>query len=268
LAKDRNKPRDYPSNKPKKRGKPRNSRGGPSENEGWIYGIHAVEAALANKRRKIHRLLATKNAAQNLKIAPEIEIEISDPSQIDSLLPSGAVHQGLALKADPLEPVQLEAVLSTTNTDVAPLLVLDQVSDPHNVGAILRSAAAFGAAAVIVQDRHAPHITGILTKTASGAVEQTPIVRVTNLSRALEQIAEAGYFRVGLAGEAEETLGKYDLPNKIALVLGAEGPGLRRLTREKCDVLLRLPTQGPVSSLNVSNAAAVALYAVSTASSS
>jgi 23S rRNA (guanosine2251-2'-O)-methyltransferase len=205
----------------------------------------------------------TANLAKSLPSDPAVKPEIMSPQELDSLLPEGSVHQGLAVQAEPLSPPALDQVLTDeTNRTAPPLIFLDQVSDPHNVGAILRSAAAFGAAALIVQDRHAPPITGTLAKTASGAVEHVPIIRVTNLSRALEVAERSGYFRIGLAGEAIETLSSYSIPNKVALVLGAEGPGLRRLTREKCDVLLRLPTQEPISSLNVSNAAAVALFAL------
>ena len=192
--------------------------------------------------------------------AHEVQVELKTADEITDALPDGAVHQGLAMHAAPLPELDLADILESNSK--APLLFLDQVSDPHNVGAILRSAAAFGAAAVIVQDRHAPQVTGVLAKSASGALEVTPIIRVTNLSRALEETADAGYFRIGLAGEAELNLGQHTPSDKIVLVLGAEGPGMRRLTREKCDQLVKLPTREPISSLNVSNAAAVALYAL------
>lgn len=235
-------------------------------NTEWLYGTHPVHEALKNPRRTLHRLIATSKAANALPpgATDRIRPELATADEIAELLPEGAVHQGLTLHAAPLPDLALEDVMAPFDkTGASPLLFLDQVSDPHNVGAILRSAAAFGAAAVIVQDRHAPQVTGTLAKSASGAVEHIPLIRVTNLSRALEAAADAGYFRLGLAGEADEVLGTQNLSDKIAIVLGAEGPGLRRLTREKCDLLVKLPTHEPISSLNVSNAAAVALFAVS-----
>lgn len=245
-------------------GTPTGKRRSSNKNADWLYGVHPVHAALKNSRRTIHRLLATKKAAGDLPGASrELDIELKTGEEISEMLPEGAVHQGLALHVAPLPERDLADILEEAGAN-APLLILDQVSDPHNVGAILRSASAFGAAALVVQDRHAPQVTGVLAKSASGAVEVTPIIRVTNLSRALEEIADAGYFRVGLAGEAEAVLGQTPLSDKIAIVLGAEGPGMRRLTREKCDVLVKLPTKEPISSLNVSNAAAVALFAVQT----
>lgn len=231
----------------------------------WLYGFHAVEAALKNPRRTFHKLVGTDKALKSLgvRMPADLKVERATAEEIASHLPEGAVHQGLALHVAPLPSVELEDVLAPVGEEVArPLVVLDQVSDPHNVGAILRSAAAFGAAAVVVQDRHAPQVSGVLAKSASGALEHMPLIRVTNLARALETMGGAGYFRIGLAGEAESALGEIDLPEKLALVLGAEGPGLRRLTREKCDTLIKLPTEEPISSLNVSNAAAVALFAV------
>ncbi|HIJ64183.1 MAG TPA: 23S rRNA (guanosine(2251)-2'-O)-methyltransferase RlmB, partial [Rhodospirillaceae bacterium] len=182
-------------------------------------------------------------------------------ADLDVLLPMGAVHQGLALAADPLPELQIIDLLDAARgRDSAQLVVLDQVTDPHNAGAVLRSAAAFGALAVVVQDRHAPEQTGTLAKAASGALERVPLVRVTNLVRALEELKSGGFWIAGLAGDAEQTLAAAGLNGKIALVLGSEGDGLRRLTREHCDHLVRLPQTDQVESLNVSNAAAVALY--------
>lgn len=177
---------------------------------------------------------------------------------LDGLLP-GAVHQGVALDAAPLPETSLEALLAT-----APklLLLLDQVTDPHNVGAILRSAAAFGADAVLLTDRHAPGQGGVLAKTASGALEHVPLITVVNLARTMATLRDAGFWCIGLAEEGAQDIAAHDLSGKTALVLGAEGEGLRRLTRERCDALARLPTQGAIGSLNVSNAAAVALYEV------
>lgn len=238
-----------------------------SAHSDWLYGAHPVHEALKNPKRTLHRLIATSKAAEALppEVKSRLRPELATSDEVSALLPEGAVHQGLALHAAPLPELDLEDILSAQGgNDAPPLLFLDQVSDPHNVGAIIRSAAAFGAAAVIVQDRHAPQITGTLAKSASGAVEHIPVIRVTNLARALEAVADAGYFRVGLAGEADQSLSKTPFTGKTAIVLGAEGPGLRRLTREKCDLLVKLPTQEPISSLNVSNAAAVALFAVQT----
>ena len=178
---------------------------------------------------------------------------------IDRLLPRDAVHQGLLLDAQPLEDPDLADFLLTA-PDNAKIVMLDQVTDPHNVGAILRSASAFGAIGVIVQKLHAPDITGTLAKTASGAVEHVPVLREVNLSRALEQLKNAGFYCIGLAEEGEETIAELETSGKVCLVMGAEGDGLRRLVAENCDVLAKLPTSGPISSLNVSNAAAVALY--------
>lgn len=228
----------------------------------WIYGVHAVNAALRNPARVVHRLLATAQAAQGLETQP-IHVEVAAKVDIDGVLPRGAVHQGLALEADPLPPVALDEVLDgIAGGDRAVLVVLDQVTDPRNVGAILRSAAAFGAAAVVVQDRHAPPTTGALAKAASGALETVPLVRVVNLARALTDIQKAGLWCVGLDADAETDIGEADLTGRVALVLGAEGAGMRRLTRERCDLAVRLPMTGEVPSLNVSAAAAVALYAV------
>ncbi len=177
------------------------------------------------------------------------------------MLPPGAVHQGAALLSEPLTDVALEDVLDrAAEAEKSVVLVLDQVTDPQNVGAILRSAAAFGADAVLVPDRHAPPETGALVKAASGAVEIVPLVRVINLARALEELKKAGFWIAGLDGQAPQTLAAADMTGKVALVLGAEGEGLRRLTRDHCDILVRLPISERMESLNVSAAAAVALY--------
>jgi len=236
----------------------------------WLFGVHPVEAALRNPRRRPHRLLHTAEAATHhgdlLQLAkarpqgaPRLEpVEREPPAR---LLPPGAVHQGLALLAEPLPTVDVYEVCDgLADAAQAALLVLDQVTDPHNVGAILRSAAAFGARAVICTERHAAAETGVLAKAASGALELVPLVAVTNLARAMETLKEAGVWCVGLAAEAEQTIAAANLTGKTAIVLGAEGSGLRRLTREHCDLLVRLPTAGPIAHLNVSNAAAVALY--------
>jgi 23S rRNA (guanosine2251-2'-O)-methyltransferase len=236
----------------------------------WLFGVHPVEAALRNARRRPHRLLHTAEAAaghgallQLAKARPQgaPRLEPVDREVLARLLPPGAVHQGLALLAEPLPAVDIYEVCDgLAEAAQAALLVLDQVTDPHNVGAILRSAAAFGALAVICTERHAAAETGVLAKAASGALDLVPLVAVTNLARALETLKEAGVWCLGLAAEAEQSLAAADLTGKTAIVLGAEGTGLRRLTRERCDLLVRLPTAGPIAHLNVSNAAAVALY--------
>jgi 23S rRNA (guanosine2251-2'-O)-methyltransferase len=226
----------------------------------WLWGRHAVLAALANPERKLLRLVATAEEAATLTDSP-VPPQIVAREELARLLPAGAVHQGLALLAKTLRPAALEDVIERAEGHTqAAIVVLDQVSDPHNVGAILRSAAAFGALALVVPERNAPEISGTLAKSASGAVEHVPIVRVVNLTRALEQLKKAGFWTVGLDGGAERTLAEHRLDGKVALVLGSEGDGLRRLTREACDLMARLPTAGPIASLNVSNAAAIALY--------
>ena len=244
----------------------RPSYGAPSS--AYLYGIHAVTQALLNPKRIHQRLLCTSKGFESLREAwqdaqsdgialPEvITVEKED---LERLLPRDAVHQDVLLDCQPLEEIFLADIL-TNIPDNAKILVLDQVTDPHNVGAILRSAAAFGALAVVMQKLHAPETTGTLAKSASGAVEHVPLIREVNLSRALEQLKEAGFFCIGLAEEGKQPLAKLNLTGKTALVLGAEGSGLRRLVAENCDELAKLPTQEPIASLNVSNAAAIALY--------
>jgi 23S rRNA (guanosine2251-2'-O)-methyltransferase len=235
----------------------------------WLYGIHAVRAALRNPDRTVRRLLVAgdlrREASQDIppreEGRPLPDAEVMDREAISRILPGGAVHQGLAALVEPLPYRALEDVLAELDpVRPAALLVLDQVSDPQNVGAVLRSAAAFGAAGVLVTERHAAPESGALAKAASGALETVPLLRVANLARALAAIKEAGLWCVGFAADAAESLPKADLPERVALVMGSEGEGLRRLTRDYCDLLLRLPTQGPIDQLNVSNAAAVALY--------
>jgi 23S rRNA (guanosine2251-2'-O)-methyltransferase len=233
--------------------------------EPWLWGRHAVLAALANPLRKSLRLVATAEIAAELAARADLaEIpppQIFEREALDRLLPAGAVHQGLALQTRPLPAQSIDDVIDATASAAASVVVvLDQVSDPHNVGAVLRSAAAFGAAAVVLPDRHAPEVSGVLAKAASGAVEHVPLVRVVNLVRTLERLKDSGWWIVGLEGTAERTLSSHALQGKVALVLGAEGDGMRRLTREALDLTARLPTGGPIASLNVSNAAAVALY--------
>jgi 23S rRNA (guanosine2251-2'-O)-methyltransferase len=225
----------------------------------WLYGTHAVRAALANPARRAHRLLLTREAARQWPSpAGRLSPRIVERAELDRALPAGAVHQGAALQAEPLPEPALEDCLARAGPH-ALFVVLDQVTDPHNVGAILRSAAAFAVDAVIVPDRNTPPVSGALAKAASGALELVPLVRVVNLARALDQLQAADAWCVGLDGAAALALDAALKPGRLALVLGSEGEGLRRLTGERCDALARLPTVGPLHSLNVSNAAAVAL---------
>jgi 23S rRNA (guanosine2251-2'-O)-methyltransferase len=227
-----------------------------------LWGRHAVTAALANPERTVRKLWVTREAAASLDIPPVLPIVFADVADLGRLVPADAPHQGLVAEVDPLEDVWLGDLLMQGADDRRPLVVLDQVTDPHNVGAILRSAAAFDALGIVTQDRHAPPESGALARAASGALETVPWVRVVNLARALEEIAEAGYWRIGLTGHTDRTLARALGPEKIAIVLGAEGEGMRQNTEAHCDELARLPISGKVESLNVSNAAAIALYAV------
>ena len=238
----------------------------------WIYGTHPVSEVLGNKYRIIRRLVTVSDGQRQLagEFASLISMrgqplvpETLDRHAIERLLPAGSVHQGIAVLVEPLTPPDLFEICDAAKSSGSSLLlILDQVTDPHNVGAILRSAAAFGAQAVIVTERNAAAESGVLAKSASGALEHVPLVPVTNLARAMAQLKEAGFWCIGLGAEGGETLAEIDLSGRVALVLGAEGSGLRRLTRDNCDKLARLPTQGPIGQLNVSNAAAIALYEV------
>ena len=234
--------------------------GGPAGAANWLYGTHPVLAALRNPHRRLRRLLLTDEAraalAGRLPEPMPLAAEPTDRARLDALLGRDAVHQGVALLADPLSPPPLDHVLQQPG----PLLVLDQVTDPRNVGAILRSAAAFGAAAVIVQDRNAPEETGTLAKAASGALETVPLMRAVNLARTLVALKAAGLWVVGLDAGGGILDGPAFRQRRVVLVLGAEGEGLRRLTRESCDEIAGLAMPGAMESLNVSNAAAVALY--------
>src|SRR6218665_2073432 len=227
-----------------------------------LWGRHAVEAALKNPERSHRKLWATREGVASLdgELPDNFPIEYAQPADLGRLVARDAPHQGLVLECDPLPDIWLEDVLDAEGG--RPLIVLDQVTDPHNVGAILRSAAAFGACAILTQDRHAPPESGVVAKSASGALELVPWVRVVNLARALEEAAEAGYWRIGLAGEAESTLADALPAGPVALVLGAEGEGMRHNIVQHCDALARLPINEAMESLNVSNAAAIALYAV------
>lgn len=234
-----------------------------------LFGRHAVLAALANPRRRVREILCSQEAAETVAAAIAGQSEerraalpaprVVDPADINALLGEGAVHQGVVVRGDPLPDTALEEVLDAAGPQ-AILMVLDQVTDPHNLGAVLRSAAAFGADALIVQDRHTPQVTAVVAKAASGALDVTPLVRVTNLARALRTAQESGFWCVGLAEEGSDPLHSLDLSGRTAMVMGAEGDGLRRLTRETCDQLVHLPTHAPIRSLNVSAAAAIALH--------
>jgi len=235
----------------------------------WLYGRHAVAAALANPERRVRRMVALADSADELgRLAanaaaalPANGVEVLDRRGFDLLLPQ-AVHQGMALAAEPLPARDLDDILDGIGEAVGPqvLVLLDQVTDPHNIGAILRSAAAFAARALVLPEHGAPPVTGALAKAASGALEVVPLVRVTNLARTLDRLKEGGFWCVGLEEAAAKTLDEIDPGPRVTLVLGGEGRGLRRLTRERCDLLARLPTRGEPASLNVSNAAAIALY--------
>jgi 23S rRNA (guanosine2251-2'-O)-methyltransferase len=229
-----------------------------------MWGRHAVEAALNNPERHHHKLWATREGIASLdgELPADFPVEYADVADLGRLVARDAPHQGLVLECEPLDDLHLDEVLS--GEAARPIVVLDQVTDPHNVGAILRSAAAFGAAALVTQDRHAPPESGALAKAASGALEFVPWVRVVNLARALEEIAEAGYWRIGLAGDADTQFAQALAAGPVALVLGAEGEGLRHNIAAHCDALARLPIGEAMESLNVSNAAAIALYAVAT----
>ncbi len=231
-----------------------------------FWGRHAVIAALANPERIVRKISGTREALGTIDLPPGLQIVYSDVADLGRMVPHDAPHQGLVIDVDPLEDVWLGDVLQQGQDDERPLLLLDQVTDPHNVGAIIRSAAAFNALAIITQDRHSPPESGTIARSASGMLEIVPWVRVVNLSRALDEIGEAGFWRVGLAGEAEMTLDQAMNPGKVALVLGAEGEGMRHNTAAHCDALARLPISEQVESLNVSNAAAISLYAISTRS--
>jgi 23S rRNA (guanosine2251-2'-O)-methyltransferase len=221
-----------------------------------IYGWHSAVAALRNPRRRVHRLLATPNALHGLAQLGIAGLPApAEPREIDRATGPGAVHQGVAVLCDLLPEPDIGEL-----DEARLVVVLDQVTDPHNVGAILRSAAAFGAAAVILAERHGPAESGVLAKAASGGLEHVALLRVKNLARALETLGELGFFRLGLDSGHAEPLEAERQDGKLAIVLGAEGAGLRRLTREKCDRLVRLDVPGPIKSLNVSNATALALY--------
>jgi 23S rRNA (guanosine2251-2'-O)-methyltransferase len=248
---------------PHERGRGKVGRG-PRDRDGTavLYGWHTVKAALENPQRRFHRLLATENAVRRLtedRVTFPIAPTLVRPEDIAAIAGAAAVHQGLYAEADPLVSPELEDVA----TDGI-VVVLDQITDPHNFGAILRSAAAFAVAAVVTTERHSPQASGVLAKAASGALEYVPVVTVVNLARALDELRELNTFLVGLDSGGDADLAAMPLSAPLALVIGAEGKGLRHLTRVHCDAIARLALPGRITSLNVSNATALALYVAST----
>ncbi|GMN02794.1 TrmH family RNA methyltransferase [Erythrobacter sp. MTPC3] len=229
-----------------------------------LWGRHPVEAALKNPNRQHRKLWATREGIETLdgELPADFPVEYAEAIDLGRLVAKDAPHQGLVLECEPLDTVFLDDFAKGDPSQ--PVVVLDQVTDPHNVGAILRSAAAFGAACIVTQDRHAPPEGGVLGKAASGALETVPWVRVVNLARALDELADAGYWRIGMAGEAETILSDALPEGPVAIVLGAEGEGMRHNIAQHCDALAKLPISSVIESLNVSNAAAISLYAAAT----
>jgi len=236
-----------------------------------LFGLHAVREAWLNPDRDIKNLYITDNALDGFKdILAQAEAknikrpgpEIYEKSAIDKIT-GGGVHQGIAINAEHLPEISVQELVSRTHTkQSATIIVLDQVTDPHNVGAILRSAAAFGADGIVMQRKHAPQLTGVLAKTACGAADHIPVAYEINLSRAINTLQDAGYFGLAMDEHAENSFADADIPMKVVLCLGAEGKGLRPKIKDQCEIRLRLPTQGAIQSLNVSNAAAIALFAI------
>jgi len=253
-----------PNNKKNKKQNPhKNKAKAPAQAGGrpLLYGIHAVTEALNNPDRTIQQLYVCDGVKvpDGITIAPTIVSK----KDLDKMLPTGAVHQGIALDCSNVPEVGVEdIIIAHRAAKNSVILMLDQVTDPHNVGAIIRSCAAFGAHGVIMQKKHAPELTGVLAKTACGGVEHVPVAYETNLSRTIETLKEGGYFVYGLAESGEQSIGDLKPGGRSVIVLGAEGSGMRRLVMEHCDALVRLPTKPPIGSLHVSNAAAVALYAL------
>lgn len=235
----------------------------PDDGRVELYGIHAVAAALANPDRQFRSLVATENAARRLGdaiTARGLTVENVSPRDLDRRLGADTVHQGILAVAEPLPEPDLADLVRAAGSTGGPLLVLDQVTDPHNAGAILRSAAVFGASGVVMTRRHSPPLNGTLAKSASGALELVPVALVQNLARAMAELKESGVTLIGLDGEGDALLDDQPLAGAVAFVLGAEGKGLRQLTRETCDKVCRIGTSGALASLNVSNAAAISLH--------
>ncbi len=227
----------------------------------YLYGRHPVSLALQNKKRRILELFLLKGALDEKLIPPHIPVHFSSRDQLEQLVGKDAVHQGVVALCSPLEKGDLDNFISTVqNQKKALVVILDQVSDPHNIGAILRSAAAFNVSAVIIPETGAPNETGVLAKSACGALELVPLIRVGNLVRAMEKLKKADFWCIGMDGYATKSIYDDHLPRKCALVMGSEGDGLRRLTAETCDDTIKLPINPIMESLNVSNATAIALY--------
>ncbi len=233
----------------------------PTSGNPKFWGRHAVMAAIHNPERRIIKIWVTRDTLKSLDLPEGLPIQFAEVTDLARFVPKDVPHQGIVAEVAPLEDIWLADILGVDEDDPRPILILDQVTDPHNVGAIFRSAAAFDAIAVVTQDRHAPAESGALAKAASGALEIVPWVRVVNLARTLEEISEFGYWRIALSGHAEVTLDEALVPRRNALVLGAEGDGIRPNVEEHCDQLAKLPISEQMESLNVSNAAAIALYA-------
>lgn len=238
-----------------------------SPRQDLIYGIHAAKLALKNPERDILQLYITEEVLalfESQKISLQgVSVKIVSTEEITKICPQGAVHQGIVIQAMPLKPIDFDRFLMNNNQKTEMIVVLlDQVTDPYNIGAILRSAAAFGADAVIMPDKGSPHVTGTIAKVASGAIELVPIIRVTNLVRTIEVMKKQGFWITGLSEHGKKDLNECDLLGRTALVMGAEDTGLRRLSLEQCDFVAKLPTVPPLASLNVSNATAIALYEI------
>jgi len=231
----------------------------------WLYGIHACRMALGNPHRQVMAIYALNESvlAKVVGVAPlpkdHAKVKFLDRQRLEATLPPGAVHQGIAVQVAPLPQMMIDDLEADASPNQC-VVVLDRVSDPHNVGAILRSCAVFGAKALILTDRNAPVESGVLAKSASGALEIVPLIRVINLAHALKDLKDIGFWCVGFAESGEKCLDQIDLKGKIALVMGAEGDGMRRLTKDLCDFMVCLPAANTFSTLNVSNAAAIALY--------
>ncbi|OYZ36354.1 MAG: 23S rRNA (guanosine(2251)-2'-O)-methyltransferase RlmB [Alphaproteobacteria bacterium 16-39-46] len=253
----------FPQNPPK----PSKSYDPSSSGKVWLYGVHAVMAALKNKKRTFEQLIFLQKTAPELtllleKKCPHVSIAptLVDEDVFQKVLPKDVVHQGIALLTSPISSLSLEDILDQYPQGPVTLLCLDQVTDPQNVGAILRSAAAFGIQGLGLTERHSPQITGTLAKAASGALEITPLLLLGNLAQSLELLKKHGFWCLGLDENADQTLSEANLPERVVFVLGSEGEGLRRLSREKCDLLLKIPTSPLFPTLNVSTSAAICLY--------
>lgn len=261
-------PKQHNNPKVKPQGRPQPQSQSKPRLNASLYGQHAVQEAWRNPMRKIKALYITENALEgfDLNVSHDTarpQPAIIDKKDLDNTFPQGAVHQGVALDCADLPEMDVnDLIITTRDQEKSVIVMLDQVTDPHNVGAIIRSCSAFGADGIIMQRRHAPELTGVLAKTACGGVEHINVAYETNLSRTLEGLQEAGYFVYGLDERGDRSIGEINTNGKSVIVLGAEGSGLRRLVAEHCDELIKLPTQPPIASLNVSNAAAVALYAL------